>query len=50
MKPIIMCCLLSFIVGCFTCVIVNKNREINKSCQVTYRHGDKVNVLIGEWK
>jgi hypothetical protein len=40
----------SFITGAYASVMVNMSREGNKACQVTYRHGDKVNVLVGEWQ
>jgi hypothetical protein len=40
----------TFIFGAYTILLVGKFREKETGCTVTYRHGDKVNVLIGEWK
>lgn len=47
-KLFIVCMLLAFLVGMWTAVVMNMGRNTNDGCSVTYKHGDRVHVLIGK--
>lgn len=42
-KLIILCCVLSFIIGMYTTVVITKDR----GCTVTYSKGQEVHVMVG---
>lgn len=42
-KLFIACLLFSFITGCFTCILVTKDR----GCTVTFSKGQEVHVMTG---
>jgi hypothetical protein len=51
MKALIgLCMIFSFIFGAFTTVLVEKNRALNKQCQVKFSRDNVTNVHVGEWK
>ena len=45
-KLIMLCCILSFIIGMYTTVMITKDR----GCTVTYSKGKEVHVMVGKWQ
>jgi hypothetical protein len=51
MKALIgLCMIFSFIFGAFTTVLVEKNRALNKQCQVKFSRDAVTHVHVGEWQ
>lgn len=48
LKLSLACCLFSAIIGAYTVVLVNKDREQDAGCTVTYSRGNEIHVLVGK--
>jgi hypothetical protein len=47
---VIVCCLFSFITGVYSTILLQKNRDTERACSVTFKKGNETHVLIGSWR
>jgi hypothetical protein len=47
---VIVFCLFSFITGVYSTILLQKNRDTERACSVTFKKGNETHVLIGSWR